>query len=293
MDGSDAVVMQPDEKPTEAKERKAWEAKDKSSKTYIWLRLSPELRPLAAEHSSGSSLWTALKSKFETSTMARRITARQSFYTCPHDPSLPVDVYIQQLSQFRRQLIAMGQKVEDQEFTDVLLMNLDSSFDALKTTILAQPTEPSLDTIKAILTKTTPSSDASISIKQESVFAARSKSGNIGRVDTGKRSGRSPGRRDFGVEYPVDDKGFRWCDPTTDRACHRCGRRGHVASTCIADMPQNVKDWVISLSRSNSPPRSGPPHLHSAQSATSYPHYRDVSDDDQDTHSAPVGPMLI
>ena len=75
MDGSDAVVMQPDEKPTEAKERKAWEAKDKSSKTYIWLRLSPELRPLAAEHSSGSSLWSALKTKFETSTMARCIAA--------------------------------------------------------------------------------------------------------------------------------------------------------------------------------------------------------------------------
>ncbi|KII82930.1 hypothetical protein PLICRDRAFT_47456, partial [Plicaturopsis crispa FD-325 SS-3] len=85
-----------------------------------------------------------------------------------------IALYIQSLTAAKEKLCSLGCKIEDDEFKDILLINLHSSFSTLRTTILAQSTEPSLAQVKALLTSNLsaphPSSDPAdddITIKQE------------------------------------------------------------------------------------------------------------------------------
>lgn len=173
---------------------------------------------------------TALKTKFEVSNLATRIDARRHLYTTPHDPSQSVDFYILALRTARERLKAItGEDIKDQDFMDVLLMNLHPDFSQIRTTILSQSTEPTLETVISILTKSANDINTTSIIKSESVFAA-----NYSPFGTGGS------RRD-----PVDDKGFKWCDPKRDGVCHRCGKPGHQTHMCVGDMPRHIKEWVL------------------------------------------------
>ncbi|KAJ7875147.1 hypothetical protein B0H14DRAFT_2568919 [Mycena olivaceomarginata] len=51
---------------------------------------------------------------------------------------------------------------------------------------------------------------------------------------------------DDGHSMGMEDKnGYRWCDPTNENHCHRCGRRNHFAARCMADMPKEIKTWIL------------------------------------------------
>jgi hypothetical protein len=50
-----------------------------------------------------------------------------------------------------------------------------------------------------------------------------------------------------GSDGLVDDKGFRWCDTTNENGCHRCGRPNHIAARCMYNMPQGIKDHLLTL----------------------------------------------
>ena len=223
---------------------------------------------------TGLGAYKAIIARFETSTIVRRIQARKDFYSIIHDPSRPIDDYIHDVTVARTTLTTLGVDVSDTETLDVLLMNLHSDYNTIVTTILAASEEPKLDKVKAIL------SGASVSfldIKKEPTLAnaayskhgshhghssghkphhrSRSRSGGHHGQSSGHRShghsrsrsgGRSgPSSKADGSPSRHDAKGFRWCDPTNERHCHRCGRAGHIAANCIHDMPQNVKDWVM------------------------------------------------
>ena len=110
---------------------------------------------------------------------------------------------------------------------DVLLMNLHPDFSQIRTSILSQSTEPTLETVISILTKS--ASDLSSTIKQESVFAVRSGPFGAGGI----------------TRDPVDDKGFRWCDAKREGVCHRCGKPGHQAHMYVGDMSRHIKGWVL------------------------------------------------
>ena len=117
-------------------------------------------------------------------------------------------------------------------------MHLDSSYHSVRTTILAQKTEPSLDDIKSILTSSAAADIVEVKVEHQEIALRM-------QVCTQKTKGGS------GV---IDEKGYHWCDPTNNRACHRCGQPGHIAAHCMYVMPQHVKDWVtLSRSCSTSP----------------------------------------
>lgn len=227
MEGLDEVVSGAEAKPTDEKGLAAWNQKDKKAKAIIFFRIDPQYRTFFTTSSTSSTvLWTALKTKFEASNLATRIDARRQLYTTLHDPSKSVDFYILALKTARERLKAItGEDIKDRDFMDVLLMNIHPDFNQIKTSILSQSTEPSLETVISILTK----SANDLSIKQESVFAVRS--GPFG-------AGGSMGDL-------VDDKGFRWCDTKRDEVCHRCGKPGHQAHMCVGDMPRHIKNWVL------------------------------------------------
>jgi len=82
---------------------------------------------------------------------------------------------------------ALGCKIEDDDVKDVLLMHLDSSFLSIRTIILAQSTEPTLDQVKNTLLSS--SAVDSIDIKMESQDVALAAHGRAQRSGSGGREG--------------------------------------------------------------------------------------------------------
>lgn len=230
MDNLDGVVLGTEQKGGDAKEQMLWSQRDRKAKGILFFRIDPQYRTFFTTSSTSTELWKALKDKFEASNLATRIDARRQLYTTLHDPSKSVDFYILALKTARERLKAItGEDIKDQDFMDVLLMNLHPDLSQIRTAILSQSTEPSLDTVISILTKSAHDINTTSIIKQESVFATNSGQSRAG------GSGRDP----------VDDKGFRWCDAKRDGVCHRCGKPGHQAHMCVGDMPRHIKDWAL------------------------------------------------
>jgi hypothetical protein len=125
-------------------------------------------------------------------------------------------------------------------------MNLHASYHPIRTTILSHKEEPSLSEIKGILTGASSSVTA---IKSEPLdIALATRAPWASRKPTNSTSSSCPtssSRPTSSSGHGRDEKGFRWCDPTNEGHCHRCGRSGHIAARCIYDMPQQIKDWVM------------------------------------------------
>ena len=254
MDGSAALIAGTEPRPNDRTEAAKWDRRDSTALGLIWASTHADFHFLVEEETSGSACFAKLKTKFETTSFARRVELRKRFYSVEHDPSKPIDIYIQQILDAKGQLVAIGHKIEDVEVKDVILMNLHSSYETVKLSLLTQPTEPSLDVIRSILNSSSPIIDAPFAIKSEPTDTAlatkfrkkdshRTHSTACRRNDTGSNGhGHSKS-----VEGILDDKGFRWGDVTGDN-CHRCGREGHIAALCVADMPPDIKSRILSES---------------------------------------------
>jgi hypothetical protein len=213
---------------------------DKQLVFYIWSRVDQEFRYLVQDAKSSALLvWTTLVSHFQKSTMPRRLAARQQLYSVVHDPSKPIDTFIHAVTAAAKVLADLGYKVEDTEIKDLLLMKLDDSYASVRTSIMTAKDEPDLDTIKALL------SSASSSFTQSPPIIAGAMMSSNGPRSRPKSSFSAAGCTQPSSPLPPDDKGYQWCNPSNQDACHRCGRANHIAAFCIFNMPQYVKDWVM------------------------------------------------
>ncbi|KZP19321.1 hypothetical protein FIBSPDRAFT_694216, partial [Athelia psychrophila] len=187
----------------------------------------------------GTGAYTKLKTKFEASNFSRRVALRKAFYGAEHDPSLPVEVFVQSVLKARAQLVLVGVEIDDVAAKDVILMNLDSSYATVKTSLLTQPSEPTLETIRTILSSSSnfvdPEISPTITIKSEPGETALAAS------HSSHGSSATPHRESSGGEGKKDSQGLTWCDSTNDSHCHRCGRTGHYALRCVRDMPPEIK----------------------------------------------------
>lgn len=239
------------------------EALDKELNWIMYGKVAEEWRYLLEDTASALGSWKALEGQFQKSTMSTRICARRQFYGVEHDTTKPISIYIQALTSARAALKGLGIDISDTEAADVLLMNLDSSFDTIRTSILSSKDEPTLSSIKSILLGAATSATF---VKTEPIDLAHAvRAGQTLRYRSIPPSGGGASR--------VDNKGIRWCDTSNPSSCHRCGRSGHIAARCIHDMPQGIKDWVMSGSSSASDHAMSatatfpiPPHLSQAAS---------------------------
>ena len=262
MGGLDDVVYGKEKMPEPAGETQTqWLKKDKFARGLIYFLISVDHQPMFQTQTTSNQLWSALEKKFQASTMSSRIEARKVFYTTTQETSQPVDFYIKALKTARICLQNMGQTITDQEYKDILLMNLHSDFHTIRTSLMSQNPEPSVEQVESVLTSSpleTPT------IKMESVLAVH------------PRFHGGAGRDRPAQEHPVDERGYKWCDAGRTNACHRCGRVGHMAHLCIGDMPRNVKDWVLGRHHS----------AHIAEEETEVAHFAHLP-------SSSHGPLLI
>lgn len=213
--------------PTDTDQRTRWDTLNRQMLAYLYIAISDDFQYLVEDETTASDGWIKLQEYFQRSTFGARMMARREFYEITHDSSRPLSQYIHSVTAAKKKLESLGCTVSDTELKDVLLIHLHSSYDPVRITILAQKTEPSLDDIKIILTSSA-ASDGIIT-KTEPVDEVL-----VTCIDHSKKA------------IPVDDKGFRWCDTDRDGVCHRCGRSGHIAARCMYNMPQLVKDWIMS-----------------------------------------------
>lgn len=245
-----------------------WDAKDQTALPLIWSTMSKGLTHLVLGKTSGSEAWKALQTKYESSTWSRRVTLRTAFHRVKHDPSKPIDHYVQKVMELKSQLEALGESISDNYVKDILLSNLDPAYASVRNSLLSQPSgESNLDTVKSVVLSATyialeTSGNVDIAAndilngmgalsisEQERAFLARGSRGGYGRKGQGPGTSRSGGSKTYtrstSPTIVEDEKGYRWCDPSNENCCHRCGRSGHIAARCVYDMPPDIKDWVL------------------------------------------------
>ena len=245
---SDEIISGVEKEPAVDKvsELKDWKRKNKLAVPIMWSRIEPEWQHLLLRCTLGSVTFAALKTKFEESNYSRQVALRKVFYGAVHDPSKHIDIFIQDVLRARDQLKAIGVDVDDTAVKDVILMNLDESYKDVKTSLLTQPTEPSLATVRSILgnSQLIVNPDSVTTVKTEDTALATRFRRRSSEKGTGRSFASTHSRNKENSDGVDDKKGFRWCDPTHDNHCHRCGRTGHIAAACYAEMPPEIKSWI-------------------------------------------------
>jgi gag-polypeptide of LTR copia-type len=224
---------------------------DKALTAYIYTAMEPGQRYRIKGIKSATEAWTTLKSIYNKSTMGRRIRAREILDAIEHDNSRPMDFYIQTVTTGFEALKNFGEQISDTTVGDHILRHLHPSYHSVRTTILAQETEPSLAKIKAILLG---SASSDTYIKSEPIDAA------LATRFGGSHGGGSGKEKSSSRQEPVTD-GFRegkftWCNKDNADGCHRCGRDGHISRLCARDMPSSIKELVLQGTRAHAARRA-------------------------------------
>ena len=135
----------------DAKAHAEWVSKDELAHSTLFFTIDSSIHYLIQDVQTGSAAWTLLKKEYESNIRSRRYDIRQRFNKPSHDPSKSIEVYIQGILQARSELKAIGIDVSDQEASDMIVMHLHSSYDTVRTTLIARQTEPSLSELQSIL----------------------------------------------------------------------------------------------------------------------------------------------
>ena len=143
------------------------------------------------------------------------------------------------LFSLSNQLAAIKHPLNATEITDIILLRLHESFSSVRSALITCKEEPTLTEIIA----TVKEHEAHMVITNH-LLTVTSGSADI----TGKNlyfAGRQ--WKQGGVRKSASKAEVDWGNSKgTDGVCFRCGHPGHVAAKCIADMPQEVKDHIVS-----------------------------------------------
>ncbi|KAG6875133.1 hypothetical protein C0992_005099 [Termitomyces sp. T32_za158] len=160
--------------------------------------------------------------------MGGHIHAHDNIDTVEHNPSRPIEIYIQAVIAAFKALENLSESISETAIGDHHLCHLNPSYHTICTSILAQETESNLNKIKSTLIGS--ASSEYITVKSETGLLAW------------KENGRTQ-------KKPVTDEfregKFTWCKKLNGDSCHCCGHDGHISYFCTCDMPSAIKDLVL------------------------------------------------
>jgi len=221
--------------------RLEWDTLDQKVYAIIWFHLDPSHRSSIITTNSGKEAWTIIVTEYQKDSPTNRILLRRQFYSLTHDPALPISQFIDDVASITRKLHAIGHKPNDVEVSDKILIGLDPSWSTVRTTLMFQAKPLTVDEITAALRQY----EANESSAEEGV---KREPGESALYAKGRGGGSRQKAKDHG------DEGFDWGNSKNrEGVCWRCGRSGHIAQFCVADMPENVKREILdrSVSRAN------------------------------------------
>ncbi|KAF7296990.1 CCHC-type domain-containing protein [Mycena indigotica] len=264
-----------------------------SEVSYLILAKTHEdYRTKLTELSTACARWKALKDNFITRTHSDRLIAFQQLITIDHNIKDPIVLYTTQVSNLCMKLARMDLTIPDDIKTCILLARLNPGMYSTRKDLVKNEKFPSYEDAAACLR-----SDAHDNSKSDHMIKVEDVPVAFG------LAARIPSPPSEPPPQEAFAKGFRWCSPRSDKDCFRCGREGHRAQFCLADMPQAVRDWILnSISRreqalapapsSYSTSLSGPKTARKSEEglAAQGPH---VSDDDSSSDDEPQIPWEI
>ena len=171
--------------------------------------------------------------------MSNCLNLRSNFYNVTHDPSKPVTDFINTIQSISHQLAAIKHPLHDTKITDMILLRLHESFSPVQSALITRKEEAKLNEIIAALKE----HEAHMVMTNG---LPKGTSGSDGITDeqayfAGKQQ-KQGGARRLASKMEID-----WGNSQgRDGVCFCCGRAGDVAAKCIADMPQEVKDNIVS-----------------------------------------------
>ena len=210
-----------------------WDALDQKVYAIIWFLVDANHRSPIVTTTSGKEAWAALVAEYQKDSSTNRLLLHQQFFSVTHDPSLPVSTFLEDVFSIVRKLDAIGHKPTDLEVSDKILIGLDRSWGPVRTSIVLQPKTYTIDEITSALKQYEANeSSGEVAVKKESGESALVVRGKGGRSKTRNESGdedRESGEFDWGNSK------------NREGVCYRCGRPGHIARNCDADMPADIK----------------------------------------------------
>jgi hypothetical protein len=251
MDGSTALIAGTEQWPNNETEATKWDRCNLIALGLIWASTHAIFLFLVEKETFSSACIAKFKTKFESMSFVCQVELCKQFYSVKCNLSKPINICIQQILDAKGQLVTIGHKIENVEVKDIILMNLHSSYETIKLSLLTQPTELSLNVICSILNLLSPIIDVPFTVKSKSTNTALAtkfmRSGSNKRVSHRHVSGSSDSGHGTSVGGIEDNKGYHWGDVMSDN-CHHCRHEGHIATLCVADMPPDIKSQILSNS---------------------------------------------
>ena len=184
-------VLTPTTEPT-------WKKKDGKALRQIRLRVARDLVALVSDADTSKEAWDTLKTTFRQSGTIGIITLRRKLYTLAMQEGGDIEDHLRSMREVRAELRALGDKVEDRDFSLAMLTSLPASWDSFIRSIDAED----LIATATIAAKITPTK-------------------LIARIT--QEANRTTAR---------DGGDFDHALAVSDATCFRCGKRGHLAREC-------------------------------------------------------------
>lgn len=192
-------------------------------------------RLLVADKEDAVAVYSTLRQTYEGDTPAKRMSLRRRLYHLTHDRSEPVTSFIGTIRSITTELASIGHPLKPDEIRDVVLMNLDSSFDTIGTILASSDKndgkEWTLDALSIRLADWEEAHNDKIgsSSLQVANFAGR----HARRHQNHQNHSRSPSNENWFNKFGVPG------------ACGRCGQLRHTADNCFRDMPEYAKQQAL------------------------------------------------
>ena len=221
-----------------------WTAKDRKTYAYLFFLIEPNYRVPIIEIKSRREAWKKLVAKYEKDSATTRMVLRQQFYSLTHNPAVSIAVFIDTVFLIVRQLATIGHKTDDLEISDKLLIGLHKSWAPVRTmlTLHEKSKKPKIELITSAL-KQFKANESLVAAPGPQVKAEQSEPSLAeASLYTRSRGGGMKGYKEHGRHSEECDWGNtkEW-----EGVCWQCGREGHVAKNCVANMPENVKRKVL------------------------------------------------
>ncbi|KAF9021881.1 hypothetical protein BDZ89DRAFT_1137707 [Hymenopellis radicata] len=208
-----------------------------------------DYKHLVTKASGALAAWKALRADCLHGDTRASIAAWLNFISIKHDIDRPIGVFLSAVTTAASRLEALGQKPSDFQVIATWLGLLNVNYSATKATAYRRFAELKLDEVETFLKDARSDRDDSSPEsrpREETVAKPEPVEASLKAYTAPRRAGGSAGVSRNVAKFPSSSSGpFRWCSANHNDQCRRCGRTGHIADRCIADMPQHVKDWVV------------------------------------------------
>lgn len=222
----------PDE--SNAKEHAKWTKADRRALSAIRLRVASDVVQHIQGEKTALGAWEMLSHLFELKGKSGLVLARHRFYGTRANYETKLEAHIKMMRQLQGELIALGDKVEDTDFSVALLSSLHADWDAFSHTILSLPKIPdSKTTISMLLTeerrRTNRDPDSEDSATGATAMMARS------RIDPARIQHQKTRFMQLPPTPPASASTTAPAQLTWQKhapVCHTCGGKGHFSRVC-------------------------------------------------------------